>query len=46
VRDRHTIDAQLCLLAAVRQSIRDQGGEPGNRQADELLDERLNKSAD
>ena len=41
MRDRDTIDAELRLLAAVRRSIRDHGGEPSNRQAGELLDERL-----
>jgi hypothetical protein len=29
------------LLAAVRWSIREHGGEPSSRQVDELLDERL-----
>ena len=46
VRDLETIDAELRLLAAVRPSIREQGGEPGSRQVDELLDERLNKSVE
>jgi hypothetical protein len=46
VRDRETIDSELQLLAAVRWSIREHGGEPRSRQVDELLDERLNKSAD
>jgi hypothetical protein len=41
VRDRETIDAELRLLAAVRWSIREHGGEPSSRQVDELLDERL-----
>jgi hypothetical protein len=41
VRERETIDADLRLLAAVRRSIREQGGEPSSRQVDELLDERL-----
>jgi hypothetical protein len=41
MRDRETIDAELRLLAAVRQSIREQGGQPGSRQVDDLLDERL-----
>ena len=40
MRDRDTIDAELRLLAAVRRSIREQGGEPSSRQVDELLDER------
>jgi hypothetical protein len=37
---RRTIDAELRLLAPARQSIREQGDEPGSRQVDELLDER------
>jgi hypothetical protein len=41
MRDRETIDAELRLLAAVRWSIREHGGEPSSRQVDELLDERL-----
>jgi hypothetical protein len=41
VRDLDTIDAELRLLAAVRRSIREHGGEPSSRQVDELLDERL-----
>jgi hypothetical protein len=41
MRDRETIDAELRLLAAVRWSIREHGGEPSSRQIDELLDERL-----
>ena len=36
-----TIDSELRLLAAVRWSIREHGGEPSSRQVDELLDERL-----
>jgi hypothetical protein len=40
VRDLETIDAELRLLAAVRQSIREHGGVPSSRQVDELLDER------
>jgi hypothetical protein len=39
IRDRETIDVELRLLAAVRRSIREQGGEPSGRQVDELLDE-------
>jgi hypothetical protein len=31
---------KLRLLAAVRRSIREHGGEPSSRQVDELLDER------
>jgi hypothetical protein len=40
VRDLAAIDAELRLLAAVRWSIREHGGEPSSRQVDELLDER------
>jgi len=35
------IDAELRLLAAVRLSVLDHGGEPSSRQVDELLNERL-----
>jgi hypothetical protein len=38
--DLDTIDSGLRLLAAVRWSIREHGGEPSSRQVDELLDER------
>ena len=41
MRDLETIDSELRLLAAVRWSIREHGGEPSSRQVDELLDERL-----
>jgi hypothetical protein len=41
MRDRETIDSELRLLAAKRRLIRDEGGQPSSRQADELLDERL-----
>jgi hypothetical protein len=41
MRDLDTIDSELGLLAAVRRSIREHGGEPSSRQVDELLDERL-----
>jgi hypothetical protein len=41
MRDRETIDSELRLLAAMRRSIREQGGQPSCREADELLDERL-----
>ena len=40
VRTRHDIDAEPRLLAVVRRSIRDHGGEPSSRQVDELLAER------
>jgi hypothetical protein len=39
--DLETINPKLRLLAAVRWSIREHGGEPSSRQVDELLDERL-----
>jgi hypothetical protein len=38
--DRETIDSELGLLAAVRRSIREHGGEPASRYVDKLLDER------
>jgi hypothetical protein len=41
MRDLDTIDSELRLLAAVRRSIREHGGEPSSRHVDELLDERL-----
>ena len=41
MRDRETIDSELRLLAAMRRSIRDQGGQPSCQEADALLDERL-----
>jgi hypothetical protein len=41
-----TIDAELRLLATVRQSIREHGGEPSIRQVDELLDERTGLKAE
>lgn len=41
MRDRDAIDAELRRLAALRRSIREQGGELSSRQVDELLDERL-----
>ena len=40
-RDLDTIDSELRLLAAVRWSIREHGGELSSRLVDELLDERL-----
>jgi hypothetical protein len=45
MRDRDTIDAELLLLAAVRWSIRELGGQPGSRQIAELLDERVESAA-
>ena len=41
MRDADTIVVELSVLAEERQSIREQGGSPGSRQVDELLDERL-----
>ena len=41
MRDLDTIDSALRLLAAMRWSIREHGGEPSSRHVDELLDERL-----
>jgi hypothetical protein len=41
MRDLDTIGSELRLLAAVRWSIREHGGEPSSRHVDELLDERL-----
>lgn len=40
MRTRDNIDAELRLLVAVRQSIREQRGEPSSCQINELLDER------
>ena len=40
MRGKETIDSELRLLAAVRWSIREHGGEPSSRHVDELLDER------
>jgi hypothetical protein len=40
VRDLECIDAELRLRAAVLWCIREQGGQPGSRQMDELLAER------
>jgi hypothetical protein len=37
MRDIDTIDSELRLLAAMRWSIREHGGEPSSRQLDELL---------
>jgi hypothetical protein len=41
MRDVETIDAELRLHTAIRRSIREHGGQPGSRQIDELLDERV-----
>jgi hypothetical protein len=43
MRDIETIDPDLRLIAAVRRSVREDGGEPSSRQVDELLDERLSR---
>jgi hypothetical protein len=43
MRDLDTIDSELRLLAAVRRSIREHGGEPSSRHVKELLDERLSR---
>jgi hypothetical protein len=40
MRHLDTIDSELRLLATVRRSIREHGGEPSSRQVDEVLDER------
>jgi hypothetical protein len=40
MRGLKTIYSELRLLAAVRWSIRERGGEPSSRPVDELLDER------
>jgi hypothetical protein len=45
MRDRETIDSELRRIARGRQSIREQGGKPSSREADELLDELLAHSA-
>jgi hypothetical protein len=43
MRHRETIDSELTLLAAVRRSVREEGGSPPSiiEPAYELLDERL-----
>jgi hypothetical protein len=46
MRDRETIDSELRRLAAMRRAIREQGGQPSSREADELLDERLGHRPD
>jgi hypothetical protein len=40
MRDLDTVDFELRLIAAMRRSIREHGGEPSSRHLDELLDER------
>jgi hypothetical protein len=46
MRDRETIDSELRRIALRHRSIREQGGQPSCRQADELLDERLGHRAE
>jgi hypothetical protein len=46
MRGLETIDAELRLLAAMRWSIREHGGEPSSREVDELLDERVDLLAE
>lgn len=45
MRDRETIDSELRRIALGRRSIREQGGQPSYRDADELLDELLAHSS-
>jgi hypothetical protein len=40
MRDLDTVDFELRLLAAVRRSVREHGGQPSSHLVDELLDER------
>jgi hypothetical protein len=40
MRDLDSVDFELRLLAAVRRTIRENGGQPSSHQVDELLDER------
>lgn len=40
MRDVGVVDSELSLIAAVRQSVREQGGQPSTVHVDELLDER------
>jgi hypothetical protein len=40
MRDLDTVDSELRLLAAVRRSIREHGGQPSSHHVNELLDER------
>jgi len=46
MRDLDTVDSELRLLAAVRRSIREHGGEPSSRQVDELLERACSLLAD
>lgn len=45
VRTGDDINDELRLLAAVRRSIREHGGEPSSRQVDALLDERAGRES-
>jgi len=45
VRTGDDIDDELRLLAAVRRSIREHGGEPSSRQVEALLDERAGRES-
>lgn len=45
MRDRETIDSELRRIALSRRSVREQGGQPSAREADELLDELLAQTA-
>lgn len=36
MRDKEVFDSELRLVAAVRRSIREQGGHPSSRQVDEM----------
>jgi hypothetical protein len=40
MRDREIIDSKLRVIRAVRQTVREYGGNPSNRHIDDLLDER------
>jgi hypothetical protein len=44
-RDLGAIDSELSLIAAVRESVREQGGRPSMVHVDELLDARANPIA-
>jgi hypothetical protein len=46
MRDRETIDSELRRIALGRRSVREHGGQPSIREADELLDERLGHRAE
>jgi hypothetical protein len=41
MRNLDTIDSELRLIAVVRRSLREHGGEPFSRHVDELRNERL-----